>query len=157
MHRSKGLGSSMRRIFANLCLLVNTLEMQLWMNVGMLGQLGLNSDGPLWSILSGSSLYNIFACSLLNSTPLAPSRVCGQGGPQVKQCPEQDPSFRETLNPFHSVVPTISIYPSNMVVSLNRGTPIWTPKYYSPYYKESQKGTPNFGKLPYLYDAPKRP
>ena len=94
MHRSKGLGSSMRRIFANLCLLVNTLEMQLWMNVGMLGKLGLNGDDPLWeygNILSGSSLYNTFACSRLNSTPLAPSRVCGQGGPQVKQRPEQDP------------------------------------------------------------------
>ena len=36
-----------------------------------------------------------------------------------------------------------------MVVSQNRGTPIWTPKYYNPYYRDPQKGTPNFGKLPY--------
>ena len=36
-----------------------------------------------------------------------------------------------------------------MVISLNRGTPIWTPKYYSPYYWDPQKGTPNFGKPPY--------
>ena len=37
-----------------------------------------------------------------------------------------------------------------MAVSLNRGTPIWTPKYYSPYYWDPQKGTPNIGKPPYL-------
>ena len=36
-----------------------------------------------------------------------------------------------------------------MVVSLNKGTPIKTPIYYSPYYRDPQKGTPNFGKLPY--------
>ena len=36
-----------------------------------------------------------------------------------------------------------------MVVSLNRGTPMWSPKYYSPYYMEPQKGTPNLGKLPH--------
>ena len=34
----------------------------------------------------------------------------------------------------------------DMVVSLNRGTPIWTPKYYNPYYGDPQNGTPNFGK-----------
>ena len=37
-----------------------------------------------------------------------------------------------------------------MVVSQNKGTPIWTPKYYSPYYGDPQNGTPNFGKPPYL-------
>ena len=36
-----------------------------------------------------------------------------------------------------------------MVVSQNKGTPIQTPKYYSPYYGDPQKGTPNFGKPPY--------
>ena len=36
-----------------------------------------------------------------------------------------------------------------MVVSLNRGIPIKTPKYYNPYYRGPQKGTPNFGKPPY--------
>ena len=36
-----------------------------------------------------------------------------------------------------------------MVVSQNRGTPIWTLIYYNPYYGDPQKGTPNFGKLPY--------
>ena len=35
-----------------------------------------------------------------------------------------------------------------MVVSLNRGTPIQTPKYYGPYYWYPQNGTPNFGKPP---------
>ncbi len=36
-----------------------------------------------------------------------------------------------------------------MVVSQNQGTPIWTPKYYSPYYWDPQNGTLNFGKPPY--------
>ena len=36
-----------------------------------------------------------------------------------------------------------------MVVSQNKGTPISTPKYCSPYYGDPQKGTPNFGKPPY--------
>ena len=36
-----------------------------------------------------------------------------------------------------------------MVVSQNRGTPIQTQKYYSPYYWDPQTGTPNFGKPPY--------
>ena len=31
-----------------------------------------------------------------------------------------------------------------MVVSQNKGTPIQTPKYYDPYYRNPQ-GTPNFG------------
>ena len=35
-----------------------------------------------------------------------------------------------------------------MVVSQNKGTP----KYYSPYYGDPQRGTPNFGKLPYNGD-----
>ena len=35
-----------------------------------------------------------------------------------------------------------------MVVSINRGTPIWTPKFYNPYYGDLQKGTPNFRKNP---------
>ena len=35
-----------------------------------------------------------------------------------------------------------------MVVSLNRETPIQTPKYYRPYDWDPQKGTPNFEKLP---------
>ena len=29
-----------------------------------------------------------------------------------------------------------------LVVSQNRGTPIWTPIYYNPYYKDPQKGYP---------------
>ena len=29
-----------------------------------------------------------------------------------------------------------------IVVSQNKGTPIWTPKYYSPYYRDPQKGYP---------------
>ena len=33
-------------------------------------------------------------------------------------------------------------------VSQNRGTPIWTPKHYDPYYWDPQKGTLNFGKPP---------
>ena len=38
-----------------------------------------------------------------------------------------------------------------MVVSQNRGTPIQTPKYYNPYYKEPPKrGTPNFEKPAYI-------
>ena len=35
-----------------------------------------------------------------------------------------------------------------MVVSLNRGTPIKTPKYYNPSDWDIQNGTPNFGKAP---------
>ena len=38
----------------------------------------------------------------------------------------------------------------NMVVSQNTGTPIWTPKYYSPYHRDPQKSTPNYGKPPIL-------
>ena len=34
----------------------------------------------------------------------------------------------------------------DLVVSQNKGTPIQTPKYYNPYYRDPQKGTPNFGK-----------
>ena len=37
-----------------------------------------------------------------------------------------------------------------MVVSQNKGSPIWTPIYYSPYYGDTQNGTPNFRKPPYL-------
>ena len=33
-----------------------------------------------------------------------------------------------------------------MIVSLNRGTPTETPKYYNPYYGTLQKGTHDFGK-----------
>ena len=33
-----------------------------------------------------------------------------------------------------------------MVVSQNKGTPIYTQIYYSPYYRDPQKGTPNLGK-----------
>ena len=29
-----------------------------------------------------------------------------------------------------------------------RGTPIQTPKYYKPFYKDTQNGTPNFGQPP---------
>ena len=36
-----------------------------------------------------------------------------------------------------------------MVVYLNKGTPIQTPKYYSSYYWDPHDGTPNFGKPPY--------
>ena len=37
---------------------------------------------------------------------------------------------------------TTSVAPKvNMVVSQNRGIPIWTPKCYSPYYGNPQKGT----------------
>ena len=35
---------------------------------------------------------------------------------------------------------------THLVVSLNRGTLIYTPKYDHPYYKDPQRGTPNFGK-----------
>ena len=35
----------------------------------------------------------------------------------------------------------------------NRGAPLQTPKYYSPYYRDPQNGTPNFGKLPRGTDA----
>ena len=35
-----------------------------------------------------------------------------------------------------------------MVVSLNRGTPNIDLIYYSPYYRDPQKGTPSFGKVP---------
>ena len=34
----------------------------------------------------------------------------------------------------------------HLVVSQNKGTPISTPIYYSPYYWDPQNGTPNFGK-----------
>ena len=34
---------------------------------------------------------------------------------------------------------------SDLVVSLNKGTPIWTPDYYHPCYEDPQNGTPNFG------------
>ena len=37
-----------------------------------------------------------------------------------------------------------------MLVSLNRGTPTQAPKYYNPYRRDPQKGTPNFGKLQYF-------
>ena len=40
-----------------------------------------------------------------------------------------------------------------VVVSQNRGTPIWTPKCYSPYYGTPQKGTLNFGNPPYRDDS----
>ena len=40
-------------------------------------------------------------------------------------------------------------YRDYMVVSQNKGTPIWTPKYYGPYYRDPQNGTLNFGKPPY--------
>ena len=36
-----------------------------------------------------------------------------------------------------------------MVISQNRGTQIQTQIYYSPYYGDPKKGTPNFGKPPY--------
>ena len=39
----------------------------------------------------------------------------------------------------------------DLVVSQNRGTPMQTPKYYNPYYRDPQKGTPNFGKPPLIY------
>ena len=38
---------------------------------------------------------------------------------------------------------------AHMVVSQNRGNPIYTPKYYNPYSWDPQNGTPNFGKPPY--------
>ena len=40
-----------------------------------------------------------------------------------------------------------------MVVSLNMGTPFLTPKFYNPRYKDTQNGTPNFGKLPILHES----
>ena len=36
-----------------------------------------------------------------------------------------------------------------MVISLNKGTPIYTPKYHNSYYGDPQEGTCNFGKPPY--------
>ena len=44
------------------------------------------------------------------------------------------------------------VRPPNLITLeklLNRGTPIETPKYYSPYYGHTQRGTPNFRKPPY--------
>ena len=38
------------------------------------------------------------------------------------------------------------LYRGYMVVSQNRGTPIWTQIYYSPYLWDPQNGTPNSGK-----------
>ena len=32
-----------------------------------------------------------------------------------------------------------------MVVSIKKGTPTWTPKFYNPFYGEPQEGTPNGG------------
>ena len=32
-----------------------------------------------------------------------------------------------------------------MVVSPNKGSPIWTPKYCNPFYGDTKKGTPNLG------------
>ena len=42
---------------------------------------------------------------------------------------------------FASVVAMVVIVAGNMVVSLDRGTPILTPLYYIPYYGDPQKGT----------------
>ena len=41
------------------------------------------------------------------------------------------------------------IPPHYMVLSLNGGTLIQTPKYYNPYYGDPQNSTPNFGEPPY--------
>ena len=38
----------------------------------------------------------------------------------------------------------------DIVVSLNKGTPIKTPIYSGLYYRDPQKGTPNLGKAPYV-------
>ena len=40
----------------------------------------------------------------------------------------------------------VAVNSLEMVLSHNRGTPIWIPKYYNPYYGDPQKGTPNVGK-----------
>ena len=45
--------------------------------------------------------------------------------------------------------PCIHANQDNMVVSLNRGTLIYNPKYYSSYYGDPQFATPNFWKPPY--------
>ena len=37
-----------------------------------------------------------------------------------------------------------------MVVSTNKGAPTWTPIYCSPYYGDTPKTFPNFGKPAYL-------
>ena len=49
---------------------------------------------------------------------------------------------------FRSKSPCIASFAglTHLVVSLNRGTLIYTPKNYNPYYKDPQRGTPNFGK-----------
>ena len=51
---------------------------------------------------------------------------------------------------MRTLSPTSTWTTGHMVVSQNKGTPKLTPKYYSPYYKDPQKGTPNFEKPPYL-------
>ena len=35
-----------------------------------------------------------------------------------------------------------------LVVPLNQGTPIWTPKYYDPCYRDPPNDNPNIGKTP---------
>ena len=39
----------------------------------------------------------------------------------------------------------------HLVASLNKGTPIWTPKYFNSFYNDPKKGTPNFGILPLCF------
>ena len=45
-----------------------------------------------------------------------------------------------------NIAPTRSRVWGYLVVSLDRGTPIQTPKYYSAHYSDPQNRTPNFGK-----------
>ena len=46
-----------------------------------------------------------------------------------------------------SQLPSVTAY-SHMVVSQNRGTPLQTPKFYNPYDRDPQNGTPNFWETP---------
>ena len=60
------------------------------------------------------------------------------------------PLIQAMLANMHIVCAAYVVY-AYMVVSQNKGTPTQTPKYYSPYYGDPPKGTPNFGKPPYIY------
>ena len=58
----------------------------------------------------------------------------------------KDPINRVLGLKYYSINGIWALKPHDLVVSQNKGTPILTPKYYSPY---PQKGTPNFGNPPF--------
>ena len=45
---------------------------------------------------------------------------------------------------------TATVLEIDMIISQNGGTQVQTPIYYSTYHRDPQKGTPNFGKSPYV-------